>query len=407
MSYIGFWRWLLWWTLWAFYALILRTFFRQVNLGRHHLPRTGPYLLLFNHASMMDPVWLAWAPTRPIHFMASAALFRIPVLRHIIRMLGAFPKIKFAKDREAMARLDELYNAGQPVLISPEGTRTWDGRTFPVAPGIGRLVKRLNARVVICRNRTGFLVLPRWAHYPRWVPLVLEYLPPVTFQPEQSPEEIVRTIEDMIRIDPDVHFDQPTFGWRTAWGLEQLLWACPACYSMDACAPDPRDGNALTCNSCRASWTITVTSRLVPRTDNAPALSVGQATDRLTEHFGDPPVADRVRFEQDGVALEEAHGEVFHLTGPGQPPVALAQGRLRLDREGLKVLDPNGVPCFAVPFAELNAVTIEVRNDLWLHTGGRLLKLEPQQHRTLKWMHFLRYWRHRICTPDAGPPPPA
>lgn len=407
MSSNGFWRWLLWWSLWGFYAVTLRVFFRQLNLGRELLPRSGPYLLLFNHASMLDPVWLAWAPTRPIFFMASAALFRLPVLRHIIAALGAFPKVKFAKDRDAMAKLDNLYNSGEVVLISPEGTRTWDGRTFPIAAGIGRLVKRLDARVVVCRNRTGFLVQPRWARYPRWVPLVLEYLPPRVWGPDATPEQIVADIEDMIRIDPDVQFTQPTFGWRTAWGLEKLLWACPACYAMDHTSPDPQDGNALRCTACGAAWTVAVNSQLVPRNAQAPALRVREATDRLIAHFGDPPVADRARFEAEGVALEEASGRLDHLTGPGQPPVPVAEGRLQLTREGLRVLGPAGEERFALPFAELHHVTIEVRNELWLHTPGRLLRLEPAERRTLKWMHFLRFWRHRACTSDPGPPPPA
>ena len=150
--------------------------------------------------------------------MASAALFEIPLLSNLVRALGAFPKKKFVKDKASVLTLVEMYESGQVVALFPEGYRTWDGRTQPVRPGIGRLVHGLEARVVVLRILTGHLQRPRWAQRFRWVPLHIEIDDPVSF-PGMTPEEIEQEINKRIQIDPDPSdLGRFAFGWRMAEG---------------------------------------------------------------------------------------------------------------------------------------------------------------------------------------------
>ena len=63
------------------------------------------------------------------------------VLSWLLPLCGCFPKAKFVKDRDSMRTLAERYEAGDVIVLFPEGTRTFDGRTRAALPGIGRLLE--------------------------------------------------------------------------------------------------------------------------------------------------------------------------------------------------------------------------------------------------------------------------
>ncbi|MGM0559402.1 MAG: lysophospholipid acyltransferase family protein, partial [Myxococcota bacterium] len=196
-------------------------------------PQDGPVLLLCNHTSTLDPIWVAWGGWRPMHYMASQQLFRFKALGALIRSLGAFPKIKHTHDPKSNATLEGLYHDGRSIVLFPEGTRTWDGRLADLRPGLGRLVKRLDARVVIGRVTTGHLRRPRWAPHARRVPVHVRYSAPRTFPDDMSADEITAEITEAMRIDPgNVFAPEGSWGRRLAEGLPQFLWACPACFEL-------------------------------------------------------------------------------------------------------------------------------------------------------------------------------
>lgn len=398
--------------LWVFYLCTFVVVLRQRATGPRP-PKDGPFLLLSNHSAMPDPIWVSHYPRRPIWYMASGALFRIPVLRRIILFLGAFPKQKFVRDTQAMTLVDELYADGGAIAISPEGTRTWDGRGLPVRNGIGRLVKRLNARVVICRVKTGFLIMPRWAKYPRWVPLHLEYDPVRSFPPDMSAEEITREIAQALRVDPHYRVDGSlTLGFRTAHGLSQYLWACPACFAQDQTGVSTRSGNHFTCGACGADWKVTVNNDLLPLNDAARAtgvahLNVARAFDRIAAHYGEPPISDPERYARDGVALLSP-GSVSFVPRNGTQAEERARGELRLTDDAVTIYDESGEAIWTLPFMRIKAISIEVRSVLQLFTDdGALYQLDPEGQSPLKWSYFMRHRWHMLRTGGEGPPPPA
>ena len=138
---LGWWAgWLLIWSWWPIFRLRLS--------NRSAFPEQGPFLLLPNHGSVMDPAWVGVGSLRKTHFMASAGLFRMPLVGAIIRFFGAFPKERFVKDKDSMAEVARIWKRGRGICIFPEGLRTWDGKARRPSDGIGRLIKRLNAPVV-------------------------------------------------------------------------------------------------------------------------------------------------------------------------------------------------------------------------------------------------------------------
>ena len=188
----------LWRLLWIIYVPFGVFLLRQRARWEAPFPRKGSVLLLSNHVSFWDPMAVAWPLKRGVRYMASANLFRLPGVSWLVRSLGAFPKERFVKDKDSVLTLVHCYEDGQVVSLFPEGLRTWDGRPAYVGPGIGRLIKRLDARVVFCRNLTGHLAQPRWADYPRWVPVDMEYTAPFHYPEELTAEEITADVVERI-----------------------------------------------------------------------------------------------------------------------------------------------------------------------------------------------------------------
>lgn len=358
-------------------------------------PQEGPVLVLSNHTSVFDPVWVAYGGWRPMHYMASAQLFRIPFLRELITALGAFPKAKFTRDRQANSTLEQLYEDGRSIVIFPEGSRTWDGRPQPVRRGIGRMVKKLDARVVTTRILTGHLHRPRWATHHRDVPVEVEYDAPRTFPDAMSADEITAAITEALTIDVDgIRAPAGSSGERLAKGLPDYLWACPRCFTLESLEVDPSDRDVIACEACSAGWRVTVSHDLIGVRDGAPDTRLHRAARDIEEHVGSPPVADRERFEREELVLESPAMTVHTVPRGQRTDHRVAEGRARLYPDRLKCHAPSG-DGWSLPLDEVKAVSLEIENALQVRTADALFQLDPAGESNIKWGHFLNAWNRK------------
>lgn len=362
---------------------------RLRGFGHLDIPRRGPILLLSNHNTMIDPFMVGWLPRRPSRFMASAQPLKKPVLGRWLTALGAFPKHKFVKDRASMEQLQRLYDDGHLITIFPEGSRSWNGRPLDIGGGIGRLVKRIDAEVVIARLVSAHFLWPRWAKYPRFVPVHIEYEGPLRWPAEMSAEDITEDIRRRLTCTQRIPAGAVTMGWRMAHGLPAYLWACPSCFAEHGLRVHRKRGNRVVCASCRAQWRLHVDTRLEALREHE-SFDVATAHDRLVEHFGAPPVIDRERFAREGVALETDESRLLRARDDRNGFELVAEGRLRLTADGLEV---GGEHSWQLSHAEIVAVSVELGNKVQLRTGEALFRLELSEDKVLKWGHFIHEWR--------------
>ena len=372
-------RWLLWLALRVFWGAISAIVFRPQVTGRETLPTDGPYLLLANHTSTFDTLWVSAPLGRPAHFMTSAALFRNPIAGWVLPLVGAFPKEVGKKDRTSAATLQALYEGGAIIQIMPEGARTWDGRLQPVGTGLGRLVKRLNARVVVCRVDTGHWCWPRWATWPRWVPLHLHFHPPQTWDSGASDAHIRDAIvAQMTPVAP--HHLGRSLCFRPAEGLPTFLYACPECGSR----PTRAERDTLCCDGCQRRWLVGADMTLRPTDAPQTTLPLAHAYDAMRQHFGAPMVDTRTGDRERGIALR-APCTVLHLRR-GQPDTVLADGPLTLSESGLRADD------WHLPFSDIRSIHMDAGNVLNLRIAEGLVRVAPEDGQTYLWENAIRSW---------------
>jgi 1-acyl-sn-glycerol-3-phosphate acyltransferase len=130
---------------------LTRVLFRLEVAGAHHVPRRGPVLIVANHVSFLDPCVLAVVAhrsERTLRFVALADLFARPVLGWELRKGGMIPVARGRAASEMLGRASSALDAGEAVLIYPEGTIPSDGAVVPARRGAGVLALTTAAPVI-------------------------------------------------------------------------------------------------------------------------------------------------------------------------------------------------------------------------------------------------------------------
>jgi 1-acyl-sn-glycerol-3-phosphate acyltransferase len=107
---------------------MLQVYFKGRIYGAENVPKTGPLLVVSNHASNYDPPIVSNCVRRPVAFMAKEELFKIPILGKAIELYGAYPVSRGSADRTAIRAAMKYLDDGWAVGLFLQGTRTPDGR---------------------------------------------------------------------------------------------------------------------------------------------------------------------------------------------------------------------------------------------------------------------------------------
>src|ERR1043166_863693 len=159
-------------------ALILRgwlgTYHRLEVRGRENLPKEKSFVLVANHSSHLDTVCLLAAlPLRRLHraFPAAAADYffkSVPRTWMATVVVNALPFARQTQVRQSLAICGELLaNAGNVLIIFPEGTRSTTGELQEFKGGIGALVAGRDVPVLPCYLDGAFSAWPKGSSWPR------------------------------------------------------------------------------------------------------------------------------------------------------------------------------------------------------------------------------------------------
>jgi 1-acyl-sn-glycerol-3-phosphate acyltransferase len=138
-------------------ALTARTVIRSltrvtVEGALEAIPRDGPLIIASNHLSNADgPLiagWLTPALGRRIHWLAKREMFDIPFAGWFLRASSVHPVDRGAADVEAFRLAIRILEAGNVLLVFPEGTRSPAGGLQRPRDGLALLALRTGAAIL-------------------------------------------------------------------------------------------------------------------------------------------------------------------------------------------------------------------------------------------------------------------
>lgn len=130
-----------------------RLWCRETVEGYHHIPPTGAFVLAPVHRSILDTPISAAVTRRRLRYMGADKYWKNRWFGRLLTSFGGFPVTRGSADKEALTRCIEILEAGEPLVLFPEGERKsgptvqplFDGATYvalkagvPIVPvGIG------------------------------------------------------------------------------------------------------------------------------------------------------------------------------------------------------------------------------------------------------------------------------
>lgn len=119
------------------------------------LPRNGPFILVANHRSYLDPLaigFLAGRVDRAVRFLAKKEVMDAPVVGQVVRAMGTIRVDRGSGSNAPLEAAEAALSAGEIVVILPQGTIPRGEAFFEPElqgrPGAARLAARTRVPVV-------------------------------------------------------------------------------------------------------------------------------------------------------------------------------------------------------------------------------------------------------------------
>jgi acyl-[acyl-carrier-protein]-phospholipid O-acyltransferase / long-chain-fatty-acid--[acyl-carrier-protein] ligase len=190
---------------------LAHTIYRVRAVGRSHVPASGGALLIPNHVTFADGLFIITTINRPVRFMVYHEYFDRFFIGWVLRSMKAIPiassggpKMILQAFREAGKALD----AGDIVCIFPEGQLTRTGLMAPFQRGLQRIVKgRTTPIIPVHLDRLSRSVFS--PVNPRRLPARLPYPMTISFGPALNPDASLFDMRQSIR-----RLDQEAWAFR-------------------------------------------------------------------------------------------------------------------------------------------------------------------------------------------------
>lgn len=183
----------------SFYRVIgalARVLFHLSVIGREHVPRAGPAVVVANHQSWIDPILLALALPRKPAFLAMEELWRMPVVSFVLRRYPlAIPIRRGVVDAAALRRSIDVLRQGALLIVFPEGGISPDGRLQPFQRGAAMLAARSGAPIVPVALAGTREALPLGRIVPRPRPVTIRIGTPFHVR-GSSRDDLIRAAEE-------------------------------------------------------------------------------------------------------------------------------------------------------------------------------------------------------------------
>ncbi len=183
------------------FLIIFKLFFRLKVAGQENIPQDGPFIIVANHSSLLDPIILGVSIKPKIIFVAAAYLFEIRWLGYLLRKANSIP-VQRENDIKAIKQSLKILQQGGVLGIFPEGGVDRQKDDLPIKAGAAYLATKVGVPIVPIRIKGADKVLPRGAKFIRSLNKIeVEIKKPIYClrQTNKNKEIIKRVVESYIK----------------------------------------------------------------------------------------------------------------------------------------------------------------------------------------------------------------
>ena len=192
-------------------VLLARAITRVRVVGRHNIPRSGAFLLAPIHRSNIDTPLAAAVTTRRMRFMGKDSLWKFAPVGWVISALGAFPVSRGTADREALKRCIAVLEAGEPLVLFPEGTRQSGPVVQPLFDGAAYVAVKASVPIIPVGIGGSEGVMPKGSRMIRPRRCVLVVGEPIVANVDETgrvPRSAVKDVTERLSTDLQRLFDE-------------------------------------------------------------------------------------------------------------------------------------------------------------------------------------------------------
>jgi 1-acyl-sn-glycerol-3-phosphate acyltransferase len=150
-----------------FSLLIFKLIFRLKIIGSENIPKTGSFVIVANHSSLLDGFVLVSSVKPKVTFMSASYLFKMLFVGNILRGVGAIPVQGKGSEIKLIKEAIKVLQAGGVLGIFPEGRITNEEDDFSAKAGAAYLAIKADVPIIPMAIKGANKVLPLGAKFPK------------------------------------------------------------------------------------------------------------------------------------------------------------------------------------------------------------------------------------------------
>lgn len=330
------------------------------------------YVVVCNHTTTLDPIFLNLAFNKMLYFVGSDDLFNIKYLSWWLQYLtGIIPKSKGKSDIQTVKTMLRVIKEGGTVAVFPEGNRTYSGELCYISPAITKFLKMSRVPIIIYNINGGYGVDPRWGLEKRKGNLngkIKRIIYPEEYQKLDENE-----LHELILNELNVQ-NVPTLETfksnNRAECIERVIFRCPECQENNTIVSKQ---NEFTCTKCGATWEYTENLSI---TKDGELYKLPYVKDWYNEQVKYILSYD---VETEDVIFEDQNVEIYSFTS-GKNKALLGIGTVKLYKDHLEFINENETLSYLI--TDMEGVAVGGKSGILFRIGDVAYRI--RDHKELR-----------------------
>lgn len=133
------------------FIILTRTCYRLKVRGLECVPTSGPFVIISNHISIIDALFVMASLDRPVHFIMNEDYYNRWWMNPLAKLMEAIPVSNKSNPKslvESLRKAGECLDRGEVICIFPEGQVSHTGVLLPFQKGVEAILRGRNCPIV-------------------------------------------------------------------------------------------------------------------------------------------------------------------------------------------------------------------------------------------------------------------